>query len=163
MLPTDRREYKKDKAAAAKSESDVAVIVMDFLQNLTIPSVTSTPSQWYFCSLLAVNVFGIFNENEGTQTNYLYDEFSSGKGSDQINSMLHHFIRTVILPAGKKQLIVYADNCSGQNKNNLVIKFFLAQVHMGNCCRVTDPWHTVPVSRYPNRLTRTGPIRPHVD
>ncbi|GMF22073.1 unnamed protein product [Phytophthora fragariaefolia] len=31
------------------------------------------------------------------------------------------------------------------------------------CCRVTDPWHTVPVSRYPNRLTRTGPIRPHVD
>ncbi|GMF45363.1 unnamed protein product [Phytophthora fragariaefolia] len=118
-----RREYKKDKAAATKSESDVAVIVMDFSQNLTIPSVTSTHSQWYFCSLLAVNVFGIFYENEGTQTIYLYDEFSSGKGSDQINSMLHHFIRTVILPAGKKQLIVYADNCSGQNKNNLVIKF----------------------------------------
>ncbi|KAK1945933.1 hypothetical protein P3T76_002981 [Phytophthora citrophthora] len=49
-------------------------------------------------------------ENEGTQTNYVYDEFASGKGSDQINSMLQHFIRTVLLPAGKKWLIVYADN-----------------------------------------------------
>ncbi|GMF28310.1 unnamed protein product [Phytophthora fragariaefolia] len=88
MLPTARREYKKDKATATKSESDVAVIVMDVSQSLTIPSVTSTPSHWYFCLPLAVNVFGIFYENESTQNNYLYDEFSSGKGSDQINSML---------------------------------------------------------------------------
>ncbi|EGZ22429.1 hypothetical protein PHYSODRAFT_249657 [Phytophthora sojae] len=129
-----RREYKMDKAAVHASDGssgDVAVIVMDFSQNLTIPSVTTTPSQWYFCSLLAVNVFGIFYENEGVQTNYVYDEFVSGKGSDQINLMLQHFIRTVLLPAGKKHLIVYADNCSGQNKNNHVIKFFLTQVQMG--------------------------------
>ncbi|KAE9291048.1 hypothetical protein PF001_g19333 [Phytophthora fragariae] len=45
--------------------------------------------------------------------------------------MIQHFIRTVLLPAGKMHLIVYADNCSGQNKNNYVIKFFLAQVQMG--------------------------------
>ncbi|KAK1942612.1 hypothetical protein P3T76_006111 [Phytophthora citrophthora] len=129
-----RREYTKDKGGVHK-ERDIskglAVIVMDFSQNLTVSSVTSTPSQWYFCSLLAVNVFGIFYENEGTQTNYVYDEFASGKGSDQINSMIQHFIRTVLLPAGKKRLIVYVDNCSGQNKNNHVIKFLQAQVHMG--------------------------------
>ncbi|POM79984.1 Hypothetical protein PHPALM_2233 [Phytophthora palmivora] len=110
-----RREYKKDKAAVHASDgssSDVAVIVMDISQNLTVPSVTTTPSQWHFCSLLAVNVFGFFYENAGAQTNY-------------------HFIRTVLLPANKKHLIVYADNCSGQNKNNHVIKFFLAQVQMG--------------------------------
>ncbi|GMF28096.1 unnamed protein product [Phytophthora fragariaefolia] len=64
------------------------------------------------------------------------DEVSSGKGSDQVNSMMHHFIRTVILPAGKKRPIVYADNCSGQNKNNRVIKFFLAQAHMDYMERV---------------------------
>ncbi|POM76748.1 Hypothetical protein PHPALM_5979 [Phytophthora palmivora] len=106
-----RREYKKNKAAVHASDgssNDVAVIVMDFSQNLAIPSVTITPSQWYFCSLLAVNIFGIFYENEGAQMNYVYDEFVS-----------------------KKHLIVYADNCSGQNKNNHVIKYFLAQVQMG--------------------------------
>ncbi|ETP24620.1 hypothetical protein F441_02416, partial [Phytophthora nicotianae CJ01A1] len=48
-----RREYKKDKAASQAADTDLAVLVMDFSQNLTIPSVTSTPSHWYFCSLLA--------------------------------------------------------------------------------------------------------------
>ncbi|ETI55872.1 hypothetical protein F443_01502 [Phytophthora nicotianae P1569] len=134
--PRRIREYKKDKAASQEPNSDLAVIVTDFSQNLTIPSVTTTPSQWYFCSLLAVNLFGIFYENDGTQTNYVYDEFASGKGSDQINSMLQHFIRTVLIPAGKKHLVVYADNCSGQNKNNHVIRFFLAQVQYGAFERV---------------------------
>ncbi|KAE9194952.1 hypothetical protein PF004_g20572 [Phytophthora fragariae] len=96
-----RREYKKDKATVHASGGS------------------------------SMNVFGIFYENEGAQTNYVYDEFVSGRGSDQINSRLQHFIRTVLLPAGKKHLIGYADNCSGQNKNNYVIKFFLAQVQMG--------------------------------
>ncbi|EGZ08417.1 hypothetical protein PHYSODRAFT_527763 [Phytophthora sojae] len=50
--------------------------------------------------------------------------------------MLHHFIKTVVVPSGKKKLVVYADNCGGQNKNNLVIKFLLAQVHMGVLERV---------------------------
>eukprot|EP00644_Phytophthora_capsici_P005657 jgi/Phyca11/97799/e_gw1.2.1204.1 len=104
---------------------------MDFSQNLTVPSVASTPSQWYFCSLLSVNCFGIFCENDGVQTNYLYDETASGKGSDQINSMLEHYLRTKVLAEGKTRLTVYADNCSGQNKNNYVIKFLLAQVDMG--------------------------------
>ncbi|ETN06848.1 hypothetical protein PPTG_12861 [Phytophthora nicotianae INRA-310] len=135
-----RHEYKKDRAAVQsrdEASSDLAVIVMDFvLQNLTIPSVTCTPSQWYFCSLLAVNVYGIFFKNTGTQTNYVYDEFTSGKGSDQINSMLQHFIRTVVIPYGKKHLVVYADNCTGQNKNNHVIEFFVALVHMGFLERV---------------------------
>ncbi|ETK77647.1 hypothetical protein L915_16117 [Phytophthora nicotianae] len=134
--PRRIREYKKDKAASQEPNSDLAVIVTDFSQNLTIPAVTTTPSQWYFCSLLAVNLFDIFYENDGTQTNYVYDEFASGKGSDQINSMLQHFIRTVLIPAGKKHLVVYADNCSGQNKNNHVIRFFLAQVQYGTFERV---------------------------
>ncbi|ETL42839.1 hypothetical protein L916_06461 [Phytophthora nicotianae] len=83
-----RREYKNDKAAVS---DDHVVHVMDYSRNLTVPSTTSTPSQWNFCSLLAVNCFGIYYENDGTQTNYLYDETTSGKGSDQIISIPEHF------------------------------------------------------------------------
>ncbi|KAE9231491.1 hypothetical protein PF004_g10213 [Phytophthora fragariae] len=104
---------------------------MDYSQNLTIPSVSNTPSQWYFCFLFSVSCFGIYYENDGVQTNYIYDESTSGKGSDQINSMLAHFIETKLGPAGKTKLTVYADNCSGQNKNNYVIKFLLTLVYMG--------------------------------
>ncbi|ETI49487.1 hypothetical protein F441_06654 [Phytophthora nicotianae CJ01A1] len=83
-----RCEYKNDKAAVS---DDHVVLVMDYSQNRTFPSITSTPSQWNFCSLLAVNCFGIYYENDGTQTNYLYDETTSGKGSDQIISIPEHF------------------------------------------------------------------------
>ncbi|KAG6611202.1 uncharacterized protein IUM83_12760 [Phytophthora cinnamomi] len=38
-----RREYKGDKSSCS---SEHAVIVMDYPQNLTIPSVANTPSQW---------------------------------------------------------------------------------------------------------------------
>ncbi|KAG3117608.1 hypothetical protein PI125_g3632 [Phytophthora idaei] len=89
-------------------------MVMDYSQNLTLPSVANTPSQWYFCSLVSMSCFGIVYENEGMQTDYLYSERSSGKGSDQINSMLDHFT-TRNVAFGKKRLTVYADNCSGQN------------------------------------------------
>ncbi|KAE9050061.1 hypothetical protein PR001_g2737 [Phytophthora rubi] len=127
------KQYKADKTAAASSNAggDTAVIVMDFSQNRTVPSVLSTSSQWYFCSLINVSVFWIYYENDGMQANYIYDETVGGKETDQFNSMLQHFIRTTILPSGKKKLVVYADNCSGQNKNNLVIKFLLAQVQLG--------------------------------
>ncbi|GMF29297.1 unnamed protein product [Phytophthora lilii] len=123
-----RREYKREKASCS---SDHAVMVMDYSQSLIVPSVANTPSQWYFCSLLSVSCFGIFYENEGAQTNNLYDESTSGKGSDQINSMLAHFLKTNLVPSGKTRLTVYADNGSGQNKNNYVIKFFLTLVDMG--------------------------------
>ncbi|ETI44137.1 hypothetical protein F443_11144 [Phytophthora nicotianae P1569] len=124
-----RREFKKDRAAVQSGDeasSDLAVIVMDFSQNLTIPSVACTPSQWYFCSLLAVNVFGIFFDNTGTQTTTCTTNLRAGR----------HFIRTVVIPYGNKHLVVYADNCMGQNKNNHVIKFFVALVHMGVLERV---------------------------
>ncbi|ETO75436.1 hypothetical protein F444_08947 [Phytophthora nicotianae P1976] len=49
---------------------------------------------------------------------------------------LRHFIRSVVIPYDKKHLVVYADNCTGQNKNNHVIKLFLALVHMGVLERV---------------------------
>ncbi|ETL40433.1 hypothetical protein L916_08390, partial [Phytophthora nicotianae] len=43
-----REEYKSDLASADDTQD---VIIIDFSQNLTLPSVSNTPSQWYFLSL----------------------------------------------------------------------------------------------------------------
>ncbi|EGZ26381.1 hypothetical protein PHYSODRAFT_327292 [Phytophthora sojae] len=99
-----RLEYKCDKTFCSSGH---AVIGMDYSQNLTIPT------------------------NDGVQTNYIYDESTSSKGSDQLNSMLAHFIETKLVPSGKTKLTEYSDNCSGQNKNNYVIKLLLTLVDMG--------------------------------
>ncbi|POM67920.1 LOW QUALITY PROTEIN: Hypothetical protein PHPALM_15985, partial [Phytophthora palmivora] len=95
---------------------------LSWTTNLALPSVASTPSQWYFLSLRSVNVFGIYFVNKGIQYNYVYDETVAGKGTDEVNSMLHHFIDHIVITNGYRKLTVYADNCGGQNKNNFVVK-----------------------------------------
>lgn len=122
-----RQEYKND---IEQANDDCAVLIIDFSQNLTLPSVSCTPSQWYFLSLWSVNMFGIFFANRGIQYNYLYEERTAGKGSDEVISMIDHFVETV-LRGEYARLVVYADNCSGQNKNNYVLKYLLALSHKG--------------------------------
>ncbi|KAG6609058.1 uncharacterized protein IUM83_13352 [Phytophthora cinnamomi] len=75
-----RKEYKRDLEAAS---DDHAVIVMDFSQNLTLPSVTATPSQWYFLSLVNVFFFAIYYANKNIQYNYVYEESVASKGTDE--------------------------------------------------------------------------------
>ena len=63
------------------------------------------------CSLLALPL----------QVNYLIDEaVNTGKGANNIISMLHHFLETHNL--GEANLHLHADNCSGQNKNRFVME-----------------------------------------
>uniref|UniRef100_H3H7Q0 DUF7869 domain-containing protein n=1 Tax=Phytophthora ramorum TaxID=164328 RepID=H3H7Q0_PHYRM len=124
-----RGAYKQDLSSASE---DHAVLIIDYSQNLTLPSVTSTPSQWYFLSLRRVNMFGIYYANKTIQYNYIYDETVAGKGTDEVNSLLHHFIHKIVLPGGHRKLTIYADNCGGQNKNNYVLKALLALAHMGD-------------------------------
>lgn len=124
-----RHEYEKDIAAAS---DDHAVIIIDYSQNLTLPSVSSTPSQWYFLSLWSVSMFGVYFANTGIQHNYLYEEMTAGKGSNEVISLLHLFVRNQLLRDGYRRLTIYADNCSGQNKNNHVVKFLLALTHVAN-------------------------------
>lgn len=122
-----RHEYHKDLEAADDSH---AVLIMDYSQNLTLPSVATTPSQWYFLSLWSVSMFGIYFANDKVQHNYLYEERTAGKGSDEVISMLHHFITEILLHRGYTRVTIYTDNCAGQNKNNYVVKFLLALSHM---------------------------------
>lgn len=123
-----RLEYQADLENASDRH---AVLIMDFSQNLSLPSLTSTPSQWYFMSLWSVNMFGVYYANTSTQYNYVYGEDVAGKGSEEVISMLRHFLRTVVIDTEPSRLTVYADNCCGQNKNNFVVKFLLGLVHTG--------------------------------
>jgi len=81
-------------------------------------------------SLRSVNLFGVYFANKGIQYNYVYDKTVAGKGSDEVNSMLHHFIRRIVIPGGYRKLTIYADNCGGQNKNSYVVRMLLALTHM---------------------------------
>ncbi|KAE9009556.1 hypothetical protein PR001_g16413 [Phytophthora rubi] len=81
-------------------------------------------------------MFGIYYANKEIQYNYVYDESTAGKGTDEVNSMLHHFIKKIVLPNRHHQLTIYADNCGGKNMNNYIVKMLLAVTQTGDLERV---------------------------
>ena len=56
------------------------------------------------------------------QVNYLADEgVSCGKGPNVVISYIHHFLENYGI--GEQHLQLNADNCAGQNKNNLMMQY----------------------------------------
>ena len=56
------------------------------------------------------------------QVNYLIDEaVNTGKGANNIISMLNHFLATHIF--GEAHLHLTADNCSSQDKNRYLMQY----------------------------------------
>ena len=54
---------------------------------------------------------------------------NTGKGANNIISMIHHFLETHSL--GEANLHLHADNCSGQNKNRYVMQYLAWRVLVG--------------------------------
>jgi hypothetical protein len=52
-----------------------------------------------------------------------------GKGADAVISLVHHYFENFGL--GEKNVIIHADNCSGQNKNNAMIQYLVWRVMSG--------------------------------
>ena len=75
----------------------------------------------YFKTPCKCHLFGVVAEGLPMQVNYLADEGSYGKGANVVISYIHHFLETYGI--GEQHLLLNADNCSGQNKNNLTLQY----------------------------------------
>lgn len=93
----------------------------DFAQQVHYPHNPLQPGPMYFKTARKCAIFGVCCEGIPRQVNYLIDEASdSGKGANTVVSLLHHFLEHHAL--GEVELGLHADNCSGQNKNNIVLQ-----------------------------------------
>jgi len=107
------------------------MFVFDFTQNFEIPFYGSDqPQNTYYYSPLSINVFGVYDCGKGHMNAFLYPEYESGKGPDDVSSLLMknltiNDIEDCEIHGARKQLTLVCDNCSGQNKNGTVIKFYV--------------------------------------
>ena len=93
----------------------------DFAQNTCYPADPLQPGPLYFLSERKVYLFGVCCEAIPRQVNYLIDEASYiGKGANTVISLVHHYLSHNSL--GARNIHFHADNCSGQNKNNYMIR-----------------------------------------
>ena len=81
----------------------------------------------YFASTLGnhVYLFGIVDESTKKQFNYVYGEENNSKGSNNVCSMVYHFLKYVASEKMKssEHLFIFMDGCRGENKNRKVCSF----------------------------------------
>jgi len=121
-LYTEARQTYTEHRKKTAFEDGWIVISLDYAENLFVPHLPVQPGAFYFHTRRKVELFGITNEATNIQANFLIDEpFRVKKGPNSVISMLDYYIRTFISPGSN--LIIYCDNCGGQNKNQYLIGY----------------------------------------
>lgn len=109
----------KDAVSLAESQ-DTYIISFDLQQALPVPNLTTGPA-FYLRKAWIYNL-GIHDCVNQKGFMYMWCENIAKRGSDEIASIIYkHFKEQGPFP---KNLIVYTDNCGGQNKNWLLISLW---------------------------------------
>ena len=86
--------------------------------------------------MISVSLFGVYSANDSHQWNYIYSQIRCGKGSNEVVLLLEIFAEMKKIHNKKKggnaTWAIYADNCTGQNKNNTLIDYLLFLVDTGS-------------------------------
>lgn len=98
------------------------------MQNLPLPHIPV--QEVFYYRQLWVFEFCIHNIKTGKAYFYSYHEGQALKGPNEVCSFLHNYFSTDV-PLHVKELHIFSDGCSGQNKNNTVIRIFLATASSG--------------------------------
>ena len=108
------------------------VLTIDMGQNLNLPNFEGEqPGDTFYLSPLTVLLFGVVdNATESKKDHmkaYIWQEFEGERGANNIASCLMKDLqlRGLFSQPNHGRLTYIADNCGGQNKNKIVIRFLM--------------------------------------
>lgn len=114
-----------------------AMISWDYARHLSIPHKSRETMGEHFASTLGYNayLFGIVDESTEKQYNYVYGEEHNSKGSQNVCSMVFHFLQFVARDniRNAEHLIIFIDGCGGENKNRKVCAFLRSLLYANIC------------------------------
>ncbi|KAE8737783.1 hypothetical protein FOCC_FOCC016751 [Frankliniella occidentalis] len=136
------KKIKQKDRTVAEKDKNFAVISFDLQKQLPCPR--SEVGTFFYKNKLSVYNLTIFHEVERIGHCYLWHEGLGRKGSCEIASSVSHFIDKLV-QKGHKEITLYSDNCSGQNKNRYIFAMFqlkavLHEVKITH--RFLEPGHT---------------------
>ena len=100
---------------------------MDYTQNAGLPQFgDSQAGPSYYYSPITINIFGIVDASVvgGRLDAFVYHEGQGNKDGNNVASMLMIYLKKkgwLKTSEKGKELTVVMDNCTGQNKNNMVV------------------------------------------
>lgn len=108
------------------TDESIEVICVDLQQALPTPKLTCN-SQYYKRKMWTYNL-GIHNIKNGKATMYVWDETIAKRGSCEIASFLTHYLENFVSDQ-VNTVIIFSDNCGGQNKNLNIVLSHLRFIH----------------------------------
>lgn len=117
------RQKKKTDIELVKTSEDSAIYCFDLQAVMPLPC--GDVSIFYYKSKLNVINFTIYDITEKEGFSYLWHEAEAKRGANEIATCVYfHLTKN----CKGKDVIFYADNCCGQNKNKFMISMFLYAV-----------------------------------
>jgi len=108
----------------------------DYFQQVHIPHDPDQVGALYFLTPYKVGLFGIMCEPLSKMALFIIPEgAATGNGSNQVISMLHFYFENLSL--GEAEVILNADNCVGQNKNQFMMSYLCWRVLCGLHKKIT--------------------------
>lgn len=133
------QDYMKAKIEDAKKNDTCEVITFDLQQALATPTLTTSVA-FYLRKLWTYNL-GIHNCTTGKGYMNIWSEKVAKRGSEEVASVLLNYLNTHM--QGTRELIVFSDNCGGQNKNWTIMSFWLQLVREKRFENI-EHWFLVP-------------------
>ncbi|XP_050306919.1 uncharacterized protein LOC126743746 [Anthonomus grandis grandis] len=117
---------KKQARLRSRTKADTEAICIDFGRNLPMPNLST--NDVYYSRQLSLFSFIVHKLSNSEVFFYAYPETVGKKGANEVCLFLFDYI-TLKLPAEVRNLQIFCDSCSGQNKNFAVFKFLHYLVH----------------------------------
>jgi len=134
----------KSKEALENTNNNVAwglrhdCIVCDYCQNMALPFFgKDQPGATYYYSPLTMICFGVANVGIAKHKlkAFIYNEGDGSKGGNSVSSFLFNYLKQQgwydTTKGSRKELTIIMDNCGGQNKNRMVLRFAVLLVELG--------------------------------
>lgn len=119
-------DRKRQAKSASRKTADKEAICLDFAKNLPLPNIST--NDVYYKRQLSMYIFNIHVLSTSESVFYMYSETVAKKGSNEVCSMLHHYVYNY-LSLEVRELKIFCDSCSGQNKNFTFFRFLHNLVH----------------------------------
>lgn len=140
-LKVHQKKYKRAREEIQKMKTDRdpnrLCIAIDLQQTLPCPRLTV--GQAFYRRKLWVYNFAVTNLKTKKTTLFVWDETCGGRGSSEVASCVSRWLDLTLgqppVTEVRPTLTIFADNCSGQNKNLQMVLLGLLEVHKRHLAR----------------------------
>jgi hypothetical protein len=125
LLKQEARDLKKEHKTLARSNVQFHACCFDLQQVLQCPYGAN--SLFYYRRKLDLYNLSVYDLATGKAKCFIWDQMQAKRGANEIGSCLHRYL-TGLSEEGIREVVMYADNCGGQNKNQFIVAMMLHAV-----------------------------------